>query len=205
MEMASPVNVAANSQAKVEALGDLKLYRVPMRVTVAAQAQKQVALLVQPAATFERVYILDLSGGGSPSRAPQAAPFELRGNNVSKEGLGVPLPAGMVALFARGAGRNLYAGEAPIDDLTIGERVVLRFGDSPDVTWTLTRSSQAKSQEQWRLDIDNARDTSVSAEVTLPFGIDEKPLNATRGERGWVVPVEIMPNGTASIAYMIKQ
>ena len=43
--MASPVAVAAI--AKLEDLGDLKLYRVPIRVTVAANAQKQVALLVK--------------------------------------------------------------------------------------------------------------------------------------------------------------
>jgi hypothetical protein len=55
MELASSVNVASNLQAKVEALGDLKLYRVPMRVSVEAHARKQVAMLVQPAAVFERV------------------------------------------------------------------------------------------------------------------------------------------------------
>lgn len=65
---------------------------------------------------------------------PQAAPFEPRGHNLSKEGLGVPLPVGTVALFARGAGRSLYASEAPIDDLTVGEQVVLRLGDGHDVT-----------------------------------------------------------------------
>ena len=205
MASVSPVIDVGGTQAKVEALGDLKLYRVPMRVTVAAQAQKQVAMLVQPAAAFERVYLLDLTGGGTPTRAAQAAPFELRAHNVVEDGLGVPLPAGTVALFARGAGRDLYAGEAPIDDLAVGEDVALRFGDSPDVSWTLVRDIETKGTERWRVDISNARDTPVRAEVTLPFRIDEKPANARRSEQGWVAPVDIMPNGTASISYTIRR
>ena len=203
MESASAVvNIAGGAQAKVEALGDLKLYRVPMRVTVAAQAQKQVAMLVQPSATFERVYVLDVTGGGTPAGLARAAPFELRARNVAENGLGVPLPAGVVALFARAAGRDLYAGEAPIDDLAVGEHVTLPFGDSPDVNWTPVRI--AGKGEQWRVDISNARDAGVRAEVTLPFGLEEKPVNAKRGERGWVLPVEIAPNSTASISYAIK-
>ena len=39
-----------------EELGDLKLYRLPERVDVAAAGQKQVALLRQPHVTFERGY-----------------------------------------------------------------------------------------------------------------------------------------------------
>jgi len=202
MEMALPVTVVSSAQAKVEALGDLKLYRVPMRVTVAAQAQKQVAMLVQPAVTFERVYVLDVTAGGTTARP---APFELRAQNVGEQGLGVPLPAGTVALFVRGAGRELFSGEAPIDDLAVGQDVALRFGESPDVNWTLTRVAEAKNKEQWRVDINNARDTLVKAEVMLPFGVEEKPSSAKRGERGWLLPVEIMPNGTASVSYIIKR
>ena len=202
MEMASPVAVVSNAQAKVEALGDLKLYRVPMRVTVAAQAQKQVAMLVQPAATFDRVYVLDVTGGGTSARS---APFELRAKNVGAQGLGVPLPAGIVALFARGPGRDLFSGEAPIDDLAIGEDVALRFGESPDVNWTLTRVAETQNKVQWRIDISNARDTPVRAEVTLPFGLEEKPISAKRGVRGWVLPVQVAPNGTASVSYTIKR
>jgi hypothetical protein len=87
----------------------------------------------------------------------------------------------------------------------VGQDVALRFGDSPDVNWTLTRVTQAKNKEQWRVDITNARDATVKAELTLPFGLEEKPAFAERGERGWVLPVEISPNGTASVTYTIKR
>lgn len=202
MAMTNAVTVVSGTQAKVEALGDLKLYRVPMRVTVAAKAQKQVAMLVQPDAAFERVYILDVTEGSTTIRS---APFELRAQNVPQQGLGVPLPAGTVALFARGVGRDLFAGEASIDDLAVGQNLALGFGESPDVSWKLTRVSETKNKEQWRVDISNARDTAVRAEVTLPFTLEEQPATAKRGERGWVLPVDITPNGTASVDYAIRR
>ncbi len=200
--MASPVSVADGAQAKAEALGDLKLYRVPMRVTVAAQAQKQVAMLVQPDTRYERIYVLDVTAGGT---SPHPAAFELRARNVAEQGLGVPLPAGSVALFARGAGRDLFVGEAPIDDLAVGENVTLRFGAGPDVTWTLTPVGDAKDRQQWRVDVSNARDVGVRAEITLPLGLEEKPADAKRGERGWILPLVIGPNATASATYSLKR
>jgi hypothetical protein len=199
------VAIAAGAQAKVEALGDLKLYRVPMRVTVAAQAQKQVAMLVQPDATFDRVYRLDLSNRYAPTGMTQAAPFELRAPNTTRAGLGVPLPAGTVALFARGGGRDLYAGEAPIDDRAVGEEIALHFRRSPDVTWTLTRVAETKDREDWRVDIGNARTTPIRVELALPFGLTGTPAGATRGGRGWIVPVDVAANGARTIAYTTKR
>jgi hypothetical protein len=201
--------VAEGAQAKVEALGDLKLYRVPMRVTVAAQAQKQVAMLVQPDVAFERVYLLDLGGGGGGGGASadtaQPVPFELRVRNTDKAGLGVPLPAGTVALFARGAGRDLYAGEAPIDDRAVGEEFGLRFGDSPDVSWTIRRTAGLKDRDRWQVEISNARAAPVRVEVILPFQIEDRPADATRVERGWLLPVDVAANAAGSVGYTMKR
>lgn len=205
MEAAMPVTIAGGAKAKVEALGDLKLYRVPTRVTVAARAQKQVAMLVQPAATFERVYVLDLAGGGSPTNDVQPTPFELRARNVAADGLGIPLPAGTVALFGRGAQRDLFAGEAPLDDRAVGDEVALRFGDSPDVTWTRTRVLEVKGKQQWRVDISNARKTLVSTEAVLPFEIEDKPAGLSRAERGWLLPLQIPANETRTFTYSTKR
>lgn len=205
IEAAMPVTIAGGAQAKVEALGDLKLYRVPMPITVAAQAQKQVAMLVQPAVNFERVYLLDLAGGGPSTNEVQPAPFELRARNTAAYGLGIPLPAGTLALFGRGAQRDLFAGEAPLDDRAVGEEVALRFGDSPDVTWTRTRVLEAKEKQQWRVDISNALNTPVTTEVALPLEIEDKPAGVIRAERGWLLTLQIAANETRTITYYTKR
>lgn len=198
---ADSLTVAKGAQAGIEELGDLKLYRVPMRVTVAAQAQKQVAMLQQPGATFARVYVINVT---TANMAVQPAPFWLRSRNVAEAGLGQPLPAGSVALFERGGGRNLLVGEYPLEDLAVGQDVEWQVGASPDVTWKLTRVSQKGAKQQWRVDITNARDVAVDVEVIVPFDLEDKPPSLERGRGGWKLPVTVAANDRASVGYSVK-
>ncbi len=79
--MAMPV---AGEQAQQENLGDLKLYRVPMRVNVAAQSQKQVAMFSQPTAKFDRIYSASVYIG---TRDPRPMALTLRAVNDKGSGL----------------------------------------------------------------------------------------------------------------------
>ncbi|MEP2494708.1 MAG: hypothetical protein ABJH21_09670 [Parasphingorhabdus sp.] len=80
MEMASPVAVVVAEQ---EDLGDLKLYRVPERVMVNAKGQKQVAMIVQPDVSYERIYVASTADF---NEASQAVPYILRTINDEKNG-----------------------------------------------------------------------------------------------------------------------
>jgi hypothetical protein len=196
-----PIAIAQGAQAQVEALGDLKLYRVPMRVTVAAQSQKQVAMIVQPRARFDRLYRANVAFG---QPTPQPMPFLLRSKNTTDRGLGVALPAGGLALFEPVGGRPLLAGENKVADLAIGEDVEFDIGASPDVQWKLLRLTGSASRETWRVEITNARDVAVDAEIILPFEPAEKPPGLVRGRGGWVIPVEVAANGSATVGYVVK-
>lgn len=198
---AESVAVAQGAQAQAEALGDLKLYRVPMRVTVAAQSQKQVAMLVQPDARFDRIYRANVQTGRD---TPQPMPFLLRSTNSSEKGLGVPLPAGGLSLFETVAGRRLLAGRDDVADLAVGEEVELALGQSPDVQWKLTRVRETSDRQEWRVDIANARDLPVTAEIIVPSDLAEKPPGIERGRGGWVLPVDVPDNGTATLSYALK-
>lgn len=199
--MEGTVAVAQGAQAQAEALGDLKLYRVPMRVTLAAQSQKQVAMIVQPDARFDRIYRAYVAYG---STRPQPMPFLLRSTNTREKGLGVPLPAGGLALFETVAGYRLLAGRNNVADLAVGETVELSLGQSPDVQWTLTRVSETAERQEWRVDITNARSVPVSVQVIVAGELAEKPEGLERGPGGWILPVEVPDNGTASVRYAIK-
>ena len=196
------VAVAQGAQAQAEALGDLKLYRVPMRVTVAAQSQKQVAMIVQPAAQFDRVYRANVAAGRDTH---QPMPFLLRSTNSSERGLGVPLPAGGLSLFETVAGRRLLAGSDDVADLAVGEAVELTLGQSPDVQWKLTRVKETPGRQEWRVDITNARSVPVTAQIIVPYDLAEKPPGIERGPGGWVLPVEVPDNGTATLSYTLKR
>lgn len=196
------VSVAQGAQAQVEALGDLKLYRVPMRVTVAAQSQKQVAMLVQPDARFDRLYRANVDAG---SATPQPMPFLLRSKNTREKGLGQPLPAGSLALFEAVQGRRMLAGEEAVPDLAAGEDVELDLGQSPDVQWTLTRVRETRDRQDWRVDITNARPAPIRVEIIVPYDLAERPPGIQRGRGGWVLPVDVPDQGTARLDYSVKR
>lgn len=195
--MSAPVAM----KAVQEELGDLKLYRVPERVTVAAQGQKQVAMIDQPDAHFARIYRVVV---GTYDTEAEQMPFLLRSKNGEAQGLGLPLPAGHVAVFETLDGFDLLVGETGVRDIAIDEDVELTLGSSPDVTWTLTKTSESKSRQSWTAEITNARSVDIDAEVIVPFELANKPAGLQRGKGGWKLPVRVPANDRASVRYTIK-
>ncbi len=120
-----------------EALGDLKLYRIPQPTTVAARQAKQTRLLDQRSVPFDKIYLIDLNAGGSGSGSARAL---LRVANTEAGKLGIPLPAGHVAVFQSAGPRRLYAGAADLRDTAEGEDVDLDIGDAPGVRFVQSRN-----------------------------------------------------------------
>ena len=120
-----------------EDLGDLKLYSVPRAVTVAPNAQKQVALLMADGVPFERRYRRPVYPGQTMTAVPTGVVLVLR--NVKDAGLGLPLPAGTTALYAGRSGRTpaigdgLLLGTGTMTDHAIGQRVRIGAGTSSQV------------------------------------------------------------------------
>ena len=95
--------------ASEERLGDVRLYRVPIAVTVASRSQKQIALLERPAVKVESILRL----------RPVAAAFDLplervaETRNDTSDGLGLALPAGKLELFRNEDGHRLLVRRRP--------------------------------------------------------------------------------------------
>jgi hypothetical protein len=125
------VIVTGGRRAQLEQLGDLKLYRVPDRTTVASRQSKQVRLLDRSSIPVSRVYgaelYPDLTG------VPDEAFLLLRTMNNKANHLGLPLPSGRVAAFAVRNGEKLLLHEADLRDLAVDEEVEINLGDSSDV------------------------------------------------------------------------
>lgn len=128
-EMARDIVVTAQKRAEQEDLGDLKLYRIPDRTTVASRQSKQVRLLDQAGVPIQRIHEVEYSANDQVEPAPMT--IILRTTNDKKNKLGLPLPSGRVAVFeTAGAGasaRRLLAGETNLRDLAINEETELRF------------------------------------------------------------------------------
>ena len=150
--------------ATEERLGDVRLYRVPEAVTVAARSQKQVALLRQPSVKVESILRL------RPGQHELDLPLErlLVTRNEKTKGLGLPLPSGGVALFGKHDGRRILIGEGRIDDHTIGEKVEIRVGAANG-----TRARQTFFQNadfiEFQLTVTNDAPEPRVVEVELPL------------------------------------
>jgi hypothetical protein len=187
-----------DSMAQEERLGDVRLYRVPIQVTVGARSQKQIALLEQPSVKVASVLRL------RPGLGPVDAPLErvLLTRNVAGEGLGLPLPAGKVELFATRAGRRILVGEGRIDDHTIGEKVEI-----PIATTTGVRAHQEMFVSDdgggYQLTLTNDLSTAQKAEIELPLGA--KGLGRRLVKRdGWMLwQVTVPANGRSVLRYRI--
>jgi hypothetical protein len=183
--------------AQEERLGDVRLYRVPIEVTVAARSQKQIALLEQPAVRVSTLLRL----------RPYATNFDLPlervlvTRNRAAEGLGLPLPAGKLALFGTRDGHRILIGEGTIDDRAVGEKVEIAVATPTGVRahQVVTRRSDGTADEHLTLTSDLSRPQQVEIEL---------PLSAqAEGERlivrdGWKVWRPIIPaNGKVELKY----
>ena len=120
------------SLATEENLGDLKLYRVPQPVTVAAQGLKQVAFLDRRGVEGRLLYS-SACDAWSASDAPYGAAMLLETVNDAAHGLGVALPNGAVAVFEPGQAGEQLVAEDRLRDYASGQDVELSLGQSAQV------------------------------------------------------------------------
>ena len=191
--------------AQREDLGDLKLYRIPEPVTVAANSQKQVALLHQPQVEIDIVHRRRFYAGNAET--PEAAPRFLVTRNRESEGLGLPLPSGGLVLFTEARGRPILIGEGSIGDSAVGEDVEIEIGESSDVMTQVELIEDGKTEDLYLLTVTNATPNTVRFEAS--FDVDEtnafdpsRRLARRDGRPLWSVTVPA--NGRETLNYRVR-
>jgi len=197
--------VVTGSRIRRENLGDLKLYRVPDRTTVAAMAMKQVAMLERRAVPVSIVYFARLAGDDSIDE-PWLA---LRAVNRKERGLGLPLPAGPVAVFEPHGGARLLIGEGSVGDKAEGEDVEVKIAEATQVTVSVDHDDSGDDWESHVLTVRNANPYPIRFEATVDLDDQDSrlqrmsaPLLRKDGKRIWAV--EVPANGTRTLRYRLK-
>jgi len=193
-------------RAEQEDLGDLKLYRIPEPVTLSAHSQKQVAFLQRPAVHFDFVYRNRL--GLDDADDPTAAERVLVTRNRSAEGLGIPLPAGGMQLFAVARGRPILLGEGTVADLAVGEDVEIRLGEAPGVRAVIEDTGFGDDWDDHVMTVTNDQSVPVRYEAEFEVEEDEefrpgRRLGRRDGRPLWAVTVPA--NGTATLRYRVVE
>ena len=186
--------------AEQEELGDLKLYRIPEPVTVAARSQKQVALLQRDSVPVDIVYRhrggIGFRGGAIPV---------VTARNVERERLGLALPSGRIAFFEDHGGRRLFAGRGRMRDTAIGEEVEIELGRSTAVLVQEVVLERGEGRGAYRLTVTNAKPYPIRFEAEIGGPGTEIEIDARLAERDgrrlWEVMVPA--NGSATISYRL--
>ncbi|MGE5561843.1 MAG: DUF4139 domain-containing protein [Bacillota bacterium] len=187
--------------AQEERLGDVRLYRVPIEVTVAARSQKQIALMKQPSVRVTTVLRYDVRLGAFGDEPLQRV---LITRNRASEGLGLPLPAGNIALFGRRDGHRILIGEGRIHDYTLGEKVEIPVG-----TATGARIRQAierragDGEDEFHVTLTNDLPSPQVAEVRLAGLAEARGVNLASPDGGKVWRVTVPANGSVELRYSI--
>lgn len=190
-----------------EGLGDLKLYRVPMPTTVAAKAQKQVAIFQLDDVALDIVYRNQLWAGED---APDDPVILLRTRNTREKGLGRALPAGKVTVFEPQGGVSLLSGEGTLQDTAIGQEVEIELGEATQVSVD-AEEIESDPKGRWvmrRFTVSNANPWPISYEAKFQYGAGQRiervngRVEMRDGRMTWKVTVPA--NGTAQLRYRLR-
>ncbi len=130
-------------KAAEEDLGDLKLYRVPEPVTVAAQSLKQVAFLQKEGVDGRFVHRAvcdpsDFTRNWETDELPTTQ-LTLESVNTEGEGLGIALPSGGISVFER------IPEMAQFGPLLIADEALRDYAEGQDVEVALGEASSVRS------------------------------------------------------------
>ena len=198
----SPVAVVVAEQ---ENLGDLKLYRIPEPVTVNAKGQKQVAMLVKPSTAFDQLYtanVEEYADDESNDTFPMTTLF--RSENRIENGLGVPMPQGQVMVFENSQYGPLLAGQTSLKDRAVGDELEMAIGQASDVRYRVTKISETRNRQRFRVQVTNARNAPANIEIEIPFELRGNPKGIAKVDGVPTWKTTVAGNGDAELFYEVK-
>lgn len=187
---------------QMESVGELHIYRLPGRWTLADGETRQIPFMTAIRVPAHKILRWTAEGFGS-SEEPQHARALVSVTTRSTTGFEDGLPAGTMRIFQKDSlGRETFVGERSIGDLPRGAQVTIDLGGSFDVTVKPTLvSATAVGKRRVRYvmsyEVKNAKPAPVTVELrqaglegatkVWSESIAGKSIDATT--RGWTVPV----------------
>ena len=229
MRAGSLQEVVVTNARKVqqEQLGDLKLYRVPERTTLASRQAKQVRLMDRSGIPVNIVYGADVDVEQDDAAATPAHRL-LRTKNTAANHLGLPLPSGSVAVFGAVGGQRFLEHESGLRDTATDEEVEITMGESPDVQITANKEKASidpagdmlplvpgvslrsvKIGAANRVVISNARASGIDFELRLQLTAGARVVRADHalGAKNGrpIFRLHVPANETVTVRYQIQR
>jgi hypothetical protein len=201
-------------------LFEYHLYTLSRPTTVLDKEQKQVTLLEaqnigvrKRLIFFGQQYWFRGQYGELPKNQKVAVYLDFE--NAEKNGLGMPLPKGVVRVYkADKSGAKQFVGEDSIDHTPRDERVRIKMGEAFDVVadrkqmqWKALGS--CVSESAWEIELRNHKDENVKVEIREPAGGDwtivESSHPATREDATtFTFDVPVPKRGKTKVTYRVR-
>jgi hypothetical protein len=135
--------------------------------------------------------------------------------NSERNGLGMPLPKGVVRVYKRDhTGAQQFIGEDLIDHTPRDEELRIKLGEAFDVVGDLrqmdyTVLSSCVSESTWQVDLRNHKDEDVEVTLVEPVGVDWQILSSTHPFEqvdAWTFTLtpEVEANGETRVEYRVR-
>jgi len=212
---------AAMDQAFAEeAFFEYHLYTLNRPATVLNNEQKQVTLL--EAADFgirKRLIFYGAAyyfrGSYGQVESNQKVGVFLDFENSEKNGLGMPLPAGIVRVYKSDAsGAQQFIGEDRIDHTPRDETVRIKMGEAFDVVGDRRQMDfdiigECVTESEWEIKLRNHKDEEAEVEVFEPVGADWEILTSSHeatkvDAHTFKYTVKIPARGEETITYRVR-
>lgn len=148
-------------------------YVLPEPLTLARNAEERLRLADRGGVKLSRIYRVESQVAFyriQDPELPQKARVRLLIKNTAASGLGLPLPAGKVAVYTPDAeGKLVIAGEPRIPDTPAEQDLILDLGEAFDVTarrvQTDYRTTADTQESAYRITLRNQQDVPVTVEL----------------------------------------
>ncbi len=220
----SRVTTAAASTSKPqfsqESFFEYHLYTLARPTDVLENEQKQVTLLEAENAKVKKKLIYYgrqywyRSRYGSVQKNQKVGVY-LDIQNTKQNGLGIPLPKGIVRVYkADKSGAKQFIGEDRIDHTPRDERVRIKMGEAFDVVGDRKQMSWRKlgsctTESTWEIELRNHKDKAEQVEIFEPIGGDWKILDSTHPHKKkdaftFTFDVRVPARGKTKIKYRVR-
>ncbi|NKB48855.1 MAG: DUF4139 domain-containing protein [Alphaproteobacteria bacterium] len=197
------------------ATGPYYRYALSQTFDIKPRQQTQVELIQSPTVAFRR--ILRTQGGplysARATATTQPVLARLTIANETKNGLGVPLPAGLFSSFEEADGREVFQGGATVIATRVGGEMKVDIGQSFDVTFERTvlnfNRTGARNENvdtTQRLTLKNGGSRAAEVEIIETFNGEWKIVRESASHEQtsafqalW--RVKVPANGEASLEY----
>ncbi|HSB09756.1 MAG TPA: DUF4139 domain-containing protein [Blastocatellia bacterium] len=212
---------AKSEQFKEESFFEYHLYTLQRRTTLKNAQTKQISLLEANGVGANKQFVIygqpyyyrGYNNPGEPIKEKIGVYIEFA--NSQKNGLGQPLPAGIIRLYkADSAGGQQFIGEDRIDHTPKDETVKVKVGDAFDIVGERKMMdyrviSSRVYEYAYQIAIRNHKKEAVTVTVNEPIGGDWEMLSSSHKWEKTAAfasrfTVPVAADGSATLAYRVR-